>query len=116
MTASSKSIEENFQLHERFIRRIFIKIMKLNFKFNLGVAMKTVSVLEFRKQASKIIQSAINGRRMVMTYRGKPVFRIEPIEAKPMSDDEPFYRLAELANKKASSLTNDQIDKIIYDR
>jgi antitoxin (DNA-binding transcriptional repressor) of toxin-antitoxin stability system len=78
--------------------------------------MKTVSVLEFRKHAGKIIRSAINGRSMVMTYRGKPVFRIEPFEANPMSDDEPFYRLAELANKKSFSLTNEQIDKIIYGR
>jgi antitoxin (DNA-binding transcriptional repressor) of toxin-antitoxin stability system len=78
--------------------------------------MKTVSVLEFRKHAGQIIRSAINGRRMVMTYRGKPVFRIEPVEPKAMSEDEPFYRLADLADTKVSSLTNDQIDKLIYDR
>jgi antitoxin (DNA-binding transcriptional repressor) of toxin-antitoxin stability system len=78
--------------------------------------MKTVSVLEFRKHAGQIIRSAINGRRMVMTYRGKPVFRIEPVEPKTISEDEPFYRLADLADTKASSLTNDQIDKIIYDQ
>jgi hypothetical protein len=31
-------------------------------------------------------------------------------------EDESFYRLADLADTKASSLTNDQIDKIIYDQ
>jgi antitoxin (DNA-binding transcriptional repressor) of toxin-antitoxin stability system len=78
--------------------------------------MKTVSVLEFRKHAGQIIRSAIKGRRMVMTYRGKPVFRIEPVETKSDSDVEPFYRLADLADSRASSLTNEQMDKIVYDR
>jgi len=76
--------------------------------------MKTVSVLEFRKHAGEIIRSAVKGQRMVMTYRGKPVFRIEPVEDKKAVADDPFYRLAEIAEKNAPSLNNNQIDSIVY--
>jgi antitoxin (DNA-binding transcriptional repressor) of toxin-antitoxin stability system len=89
---------------------------QFNFKLNLKslVYMKTISVLEFRKNARQIIRLAINGQRMTMTYRGKPVFRIEPIKEKKASADDPFYRLAEMAESKGESLSNDQIDAIIY--
>ena len=73
-----------------------------------------ISILEFRKNARQIIRSAVNGQRMTMTYRGKPVFRIEPIEEKKSSAGDPFYRLAEMAEPVGKSLSNDQMDAIIY--
>jgi antitoxin (DNA-binding transcriptional repressor) of toxin-antitoxin stability system len=77
--------------------------------------MKTISVLEFRKNARQIIRSAINGQRMIMTYRGKPVFRIEPVKEKKALAKDPFYRLFEMAEPAGASLSNDQIDAIVYD-
>jgi antitoxin (DNA-binding transcriptional repressor) of toxin-antitoxin stability system len=76
--------------------------------------MKTISVLEFRKNARQIIRSAINGQRMTMTYRGKPVFYIEPIKEKKALAKDPFYRLVEMAEPAGVSLSNDQIDAIVY--
>jgi prevent-host-death family protein len=76
--------------------------------------MKTISVLEFRKNARQIIRSAVSGQRMIMTYRGKPVIRIEPIEENKASAGDPFYRLAEMADPMGASLSNDQIDATIY--
>jgi prevent-host-death family protein len=76
--------------------------------------MKTVSMLEFRQNAEKFIRRSQQGERMVMTYRGKPVCRLEPIRDQAPSNDDPFYRLPDFAEAKGSSLTNREMDKVIY--
>ena len=76
--------------------------------------METVSMLEFRRDAEAIIRKAQQGKRMVLTYRGKPVMRLEPIVAEEVSEDDPFYTLDELAVAAGKSLSNKQMDKIIY--
>ena len=75
--------------------------------------MKIVSMLEFRRDAQGVIRRVRRGQRMILTYRGKPVARLEPISgARPEADD-PFYTLSELATS-GTSLTNDEIDAIVY--
>ena len=76
--------------------------------------MKTVSMLEFRHHAEKIIDQVQQGQRMILTRRGKPVARLEPIIEKTLDADDPFYSLAELAEPGGGSLSNDQIDDILY--
>ena len=78
--------------------------------------MKTISVLEFRKNAKKIIQWVRQGQKMVMTYRGKPVAQIEPLQGEPPDENDPFYLLANHAVEKGNDLSNEQIDRIIYDK
>ena len=34
---------------------------------------------------------------MVLTYRGKPVARLEPLQESTPGTDDPFYKLADLA-------------------
>ena len=77
--------------------------------------MKHISWLEFRKNSKKVLDGARRGERMIMTYRGKPVCRLEPIpdDAVPNADD-PFYHLCELAESGGGSLSNAEIDKIVY--
>ena len=75
--------------------------------------MKTVSMLEFRKNALKIVKGVQRGQRVVLTYRGEPVARLEPPEPSPQADD-PFYTLADLADGSGTSLTNRQIDEAVY--
>ncbi len=41
--------------------------------------MKLISMLEFRKNAAKIIRWSKQGKRMIITYRGRPAIRLEPI-------------------------------------
>ena len=77
--------------------------------------METVSILEFRRQADAIINKVRQGKRLVLTYRGKPVMRLEPIAERPTSRDDPFYTLNQLAVPKGRSLTNEEIDKVIYE-
>jgi antitoxin (DNA-binding transcriptional repressor) of toxin-antitoxin stability system len=77
--------------------------------------MKTITMLEFRKNAAKIIRWSQQGHRMTVTYRGKPVMKIEPIlpERAPVND--PFYNLSLLADASAGSLSNEDMDKLIYE-
>ncbi len=78
--------------------------------------MKAISVLEFRKNARKILRWAKQGKRMVMTYRGQPVCRIEPIVDEAPAPDDPFYQLAHLADDNQGNLNNTEIDSILYEK
>jgi antitoxin (DNA-binding transcriptional repressor) of toxin-antitoxin stability system len=59
--------------------------------------MEKVSVVEFRRNAQRIIRKVGQGKRFLLTYRGKPVLRLEPIEASEDSADDPIYSLGEMA-------------------
>ena len=71
-------------------------------------------MLEFRQQAQKVFGQLRQGGRMVLTYRGQPVARLEPISDLQVDADDPFYALDQLADEKGRSLSNSQMDKIIY--
>ena len=77
--------------------------------------LKTISMLEFRKNAAKIIRWSKQGQRMIMTYRGKPIFRLEPIVDDAIAEDDPFYRISDIADEAGENLTNQEIDKIVYE-
>ena len=75
--------------------------------------MKSVSMLDFRRNAEAVIARVQRGQSIVLTYRGKPVARLEPV-ARDISPDDPFYRIHELADARGKSLTNKQIDETLY--
>lgn len=77
--------------------------------------MTTVSMLEFRRNARAIIQQALQGQRFVLTYRGRPVLRLEPIADEVVTEDDPFYGLAGLADEAGEPLSNRDMDRIIYE-
>jgi antitoxin (DNA-binding transcriptional repressor) of toxin-antitoxin stability system len=77
--------------------------------------MEKVSVLEFRRNAAAVIRKLRQGKRLIMTYRGKPVMRLEPIRASAPDADDRFYQIAQLATRRGQSLTNKEIDQIVYD-
>ncbi len=86
----------------------------LNIKFNFN-NMKTISMLEFRKNAAKAINEIKQGRRFKLTYRGEEIAEMVPIVTNnKIEKDDPFYRITDLASKAGSTLNNDQIDKLIY--
>ena len=76
--------------------------------------MTIVTMLEFRKAAARYLKRAQMGERMVLTYRGKPVVRLEPAAdgARPSTDDA-LYRMADLA-AEGGSLSNEEMDRLIY--
>jgi prevent-host-death family protein len=74
----------------------------------------TVTMLEFRRDAEKIIDRVRRGQRLMLTYRGKPVMRLEPVQELPVDGDDPFYALADLGVEISDSLDNDAIDRTVY--
>jgi len=72
-------------------------------------------MLELRKDAESIVRRVSRGQRYLLTYRGRPVARLEPpyIDSHPSKDD-PFYRLGESVVLKGKRLTNREIDRILY--
>ncbi len=76
--------------------------------------MKIISLLEFRRNSKKILEWARRGERMIMTYRRKPICRIEPIMEGVVEENDSFYSIDRLAQTKGGGLDNKQMDKIIY--
>ncbi|HMD67886.1 MAG TPA: hypothetical protein VKF42_03340 [Chitinivibrionales bacterium] len=76
--------------------------------------MKTVTVLEFRKNAERIIRWSRQGKRMVMTYRGRPVMRLEPVAHGKATIDDPFLQLDGIVSGKGTRLSNREMDDSIY--
>jgi prevent-host-death family protein len=76
--------------------------------------MKTITMLELRRDAEKIIAQVQKGQRLILTRRGKPVARLEPIIESAVEAEDAFYTLDELSDSSGASLTNDQIDDILY--
>jgi antitoxin (DNA-binding transcriptional repressor) of toxin-antitoxin stability system len=74
-----------------------------------------VSILEFRRDAEKFIRKVRQGKRLIMTYRGKSVLRLEPIQKRNPGPDDSFYKIAQLAIPKGRTLTNEEIDQIVYE-
>jgi antitoxin (DNA-binding transcriptional repressor) of toxin-antitoxin stability system len=77
-------------------------------------AAKTVSMLDLRVRAKQIVGQVRAGEALVLTYRGHPALRLEPIRPATVEADDPFYRLAELSRRRGASLTNRQIDDLVY--
>jgi antitoxin (DNA-binding transcriptional repressor) of toxin-antitoxin stability system len=77
--------------------------------------MEKVSILEFRRDAVAVIRKVRQGKRLLMTYRGKPVMRLEPIRTNTPDVDDPFYKIGQLATTAGQPLTNEEIDQIVYD-
>ena len=75
--------------------------------------MKSVSMVEFRHHAQEVVARVRRGQRLVLTYRGKAMARIEPVEAQTTEGD-PFYALAKLADTEGKSLSNREMDEAVY--
>ena len=76
--------------------------------------MKKISMLEFRLNTEKIIKQVQSGQSLILTRRGNPVARIEPIIQKTQDPNDPFFMLSGIG--KGASLSNTEMDSIIYDK
>ena len=76
--------------------------------------MTSVSMVELRRDAEGVLHRIGRGERLVLTYRGRPVARLEPyVESAPLAGD-PIYRLADSAVDQGESLGNEEIDAVVY--
>jgi prevent-host-death family protein len=79
--------------------------------------MKTVTMLQFRKDAQGVLRRVARGERFVLSHRGKPAARLEPISNGPKATaaNDPFLTIGSRAKPSPKGKTNHQeIDQILY--
>jgi antitoxin (DNA-binding transcriptional repressor) of toxin-antitoxin stability system len=79
--------------------------------------MKTVTMLEFRKNAERILRRLAKGERLVLSHRGKAAARLEPVTAAPGAAllDDPFLGIGRRATASPKGKTKHaEIDRILY--
>lgn len=79
--------------------------------------MKTVTMLEFRQDAEGVLRRVAKGERFVLSHRGKPLARLEPLNAAPPGNaaDDPFLSIARRAKASPKGKTRHaDIDRILY--
>jgi len=75
-------------------------------------------MLEFRRDARRWLEAVRSGEKLVLTYRGEPVARLEPVRPQKadVPDDDPLLRIEDFAvDGPGGSLSNDDIDRAIYE-
>jgi antitoxin (DNA-binding transcriptional repressor) of toxin-antitoxin stability system len=79
--------------------------------------MKTVSMVEFRRDARRWLETVRRGERVLLTYRGEPIARLEPVRAiaATIPEDDPLLRIDDFAvDGPGGPLTNEEIDRLVY--
>jgi len=74
-------------------------------------------MLDFRKDAAGVLRRVAKGERFVLSHRGKPVARLEPlsytVNADP--DNDPFLGIGSRAKPSPKGKTkHSDIDRIVY--
>jgi prevent-host-death family protein len=81
--------------------------------------MKTVTMLEFRQDAEGVLRRVAKGERFVLSHRGRPAARLEPLAAAPAGDaaNDPFLSIGRRARPSPKGKTRHaDIDAILYGR
>lgn len=74
-------------------------------------------MLEFRKHAERVLRRIARGERLVLSHRGKPAARLEPVTAAPGAalPNDPFLSIGRRATASPKGKTNHaKIDRILY--
>lgn len=76
-------------------------------------------MLEFRRDARRALEAVRRGERLILTYRGRSIARLEPVRETPAGApaDDPLLRIDEYAvDGPRRGLSNAQIDRLLYGR
>jgi len=73
-----------------------------------------ISMVELRRNAASVLRRLRHGQRLVLTHRGKRVARLEPLQDTQVEQDDPFLRLEGIAGDAGESLSNHDIDELVY--
>ncbi len=79
--------------------------------------MKTVSMLEFRQNAQSVLRRVAKGERLLISHRGKPAARLEPLTAPANNvlSNDPFVTIGSRATASPKGKTRHaDIDRIVY--
>lgn len=80
--------------------------------------MKTITMLQLRREAGRWIDAIRRGERLLLTYRGQPVARLEPVRdpGGEISKNDSLLRVDDFAvDGPGGRLTNVEVDRLIYD-
>jgi prevent-host-death family protein len=93
-----------------------LRNIKLQLKVN---TVKTVTMLEFRKGAEGILRRVARGERFLLSHRGRPAARLEPISSGGVDEsaEDPFLTIGQRAVPSPKGKTHHaDIDRMIYGR
>jgi len=79
--------------------------------------MKTITMLEFRRHAQGILRRLAKGERFVLSHRGRPAARLEPVTGSAAADlaKDPFLTVGNRATPSPKGRTRHQdLDRILY--
>jgi antitoxin (DNA-binding transcriptional repressor) of toxin-antitoxin stability system len=91
-------------------------LLEVNFKFKF-IFMKTVTMLEFRRDARKALAAVRRGERLLLTYRGRAVAQLSPVTdtAETLPADDALRSIDAFAiDGPGGDLTNQDIDGLLY--
>ncbi|HYV97292.1 MAG TPA: hypothetical protein VE967_07575 [Gemmatimonadaceae bacterium] len=78
---------------------------------------RTITMLEFRRDAAAILRRIARGERLVLSHRGKAVARLEPVDTSPGADPDtdPFLTVERRATPSPKGRTKHRdIDRHVY--
>lgn len=77
--------------------------------------MKTISTSELRSRTRSLVRTLAGGVSVSLTYRGHKLASILPLKLKNgVAANDPLYRFHRRASKRAKSLTDREIDRLVY--
>jgi antitoxin (DNA-binding transcriptional repressor) of toxin-antitoxin stability system len=95
---------------------VLVRVAEFNSKVNFA-CMKTITMLEFRRDPRRALEAVRRGERLLLTYRGKPVARLEPVgaETREVPEDDPLLNLDDYTvDGPGGPLANAEIDRLVY--
>ena len=74
-------------------------------------------MLELRQNSGVFLRWLKQGRHLILTYRGKPVARVEPIrKIKKDQKEDPLFKIHQFAQASSlGPLDHENIDAIVYE-
>jgi antitoxin (DNA-binding transcriptional repressor) of toxin-antitoxin stability system len=77
--------------------------------------MKTISTSQLRSQTRSLVRTLADGKSVSLTYRGRKLANIWPLKlTNGIGLDDPLYNFHRVADKRAKSLTDREIDRLVY--
>lgn len=76
-------------------------------------------MVDFRRNARRALDALRRGERLLLTYRGQAVARLEPVgsEADRVPEDDPLLHIDTYAvDGPGRSISNEEIDRTVYER
>ena len=82
--------------------------------------MTTITIAQFQQDTEQILAKLRQGESFVLTSHGAAIAKLEPIESKTIPAEiaveaDPFFQLIGMIQEPVGSLSNKELDAIIYE-